>query len=186
LVAGVWMGNDDNTPTHGASSMAAGVWRSFMAKLTDDIPVEQFPAVPRLGGREATITLSPVKPGRVTADTAPSHSSESASSSGGESRQTASSESPSSGGSDAAPSSSEGSLLPSSDDSSAGNLEPGEPAVDPGNTGDHTASEPAAPAIVPTNTAAPAPAPVPVAPAPAPLVAPPPPLETPPPASPGE
>ncbi|PSN10846.1 penicillin-binding protein, partial [filamentous cyanobacterium CCT1] len=89
LAAGVWMGNDDNTPTRGASSMAAAVWRDFMAKLTDDIPSEDFPSLPRLGGREGTITLSPVKPGRVVADSAPSQPSESASRSSGGSRQTA-------------------------------------------------------------------------------------------------
>ncbi|WP_228041194.1 transglycosylase domain-containing protein, partial [Nodosilinea sp. LEGE 07088] len=87
LATGVWMGNDDNTPTRGVSSTAAAIWRDFMAKLTDDIPVEQFPDLPRLGGRKGTLTLSPIKPGRVVADKASSDSSER------ESRQTAASES---------------------------------------------------------------------------------------------
>ncbi|PZV00955.1 MAG: penicillin-binding protein, partial [Leptolyngbya sp.] len=144
LVAGVWMGNDDNTPTSGASSMAAGVWRSFMAKLTDDIPVEQFPSVPRLGGREGSITLSPVKPGRVIAENAPSPSSESASSSGGgESRRSRRSESSSSGGGEAA-----SSPPPASSSSSPAAAEPAAPAV----TEAPPAAVTPAPAPQPVNT----------------------------------
>lgn len=179
LVAGVWMGNDDNTPTSGASSMAAGVWRSFMAKLTDDIPVEQFPSVPRLGGREGSITLSPVKPGRVVAENGPSQSSESASSSGGgESRRSRRAESSSSSSGEAA-----STPAPASSDSSSSSppasAEPATPAV----IEDPPAAAPA-PVPQPVNTAPPAPAPVAPAPAPAPppIVSPPPPLEAPPPA----
>lgn len=174
LVAGVWMGNDDNTPTDGASSMAAGVWRSFMAKLTDDIPVEQFPSLPRLGGREGSITLSPVKPGRVTADSGPAQPSESASnSSGGESRRARQAES--------SPSSEEAAPSDSSNSSPAAPPESVAPTV----TEAPPAAEPQAPAPQPVNTAPVAPAPVAPAPAPAPpppIVSPPPPLEAPPPA----
>ncbi|MBW4460173.1 MAG: PBP1A family penicillin-binding protein [Nodosilinea sp. WJT8-NPBG4] len=181
LVAGVWMGNDDNTPTSGASSMAAGVWRNFMAKLTDDIPVEEFPSLPRLGGREGSITLSPVKPGRVVAENGPSRSSEAASSSGGgESRRSRRSESRSSGGGEpaAAPAPAYNSGSSSSQRSSPpASPEPAAPVV----TEDPPAAPPA-PAPQPVNTAPPAPAPVAPAPAPPPLVAPPPPLEPPPPA----
>ncbi|WP_225885276.1 transglycosylase domain-containing protein [Leptolyngbya sp. KIOST-1] len=204
LATGVWMGNDDNTPTRGASSMAAAVWRNFMAKLTDDIPSEDFPSLPRLGGREGTITLSPVKPGRVIADSAPSQPSQSASGSGGESRQTARSESSSessrsqdsagASGSGSSGSGSSGSGSGSSGSGSSGSgssgardsAAPSEPAPAPAN-------EPApapAPAPRPANPApvAPAPAPPPAAPAPAPppIVSPPPPLEAPPPAAGGE
>lgn len=176
LVAGVWMGNDDNTPTNGASSMAAGVWRSFMAKLTDDIPVEQFPSLPRLGGRKGSITLSPVKPGRVTADSGPSQPSESAANaSGGESRRARREESNSS---------SEPAPAPASSDSSSSPAAPAESAA-PTITEDPPAPAPQAPAPQPVNTAPVAPAPVAPAPAPAPppIVSPPPPLEAPPPAS---
>lgn len=174
LVAGVWMGNDDNTPTNGASSMAAGVWRSFMAKLTDDIPVEQFPSVPRLGGREGSITLSPVKPGRVIAENGPSQSSESASSGSGESRRARQSESSSSSGEAAAAPEPASSSPPASAESVAPAVIEEPPA----------APAPVAPAPQPVNTAPPAPAPVAPAPAPAPppIVSPPPPLEAPPPA----
>ncbi len=187
LVAGVWMGNDDNTPTRGASSMAAATWRDFMAKLTDDIPVEQFPAVPRIGGREPTITLSPVKPGRVIADNTSSGSSETASSSGEGSRETASSDSSPSRSDDAVPSG-EGDGGTGSDSVNGANgadplTEPVAGAADPITTPPPTipavTDEPVTPAPRPANPAPPAPAPVPVAPAPAPppILAPPPPLE---------
>ncbi|PSR16250.1 penicillin-binding protein [filamentous cyanobacterium CCP3] len=189
LVAGVWMGNDDNTPTRGASSMAASVWRDFMAKLTDDIPSEDFPSLPRLGGREATITLSPVKPGRVVADSGPSQSSEPAQSSGG-SRQTATrseSENRSSSVSAEAP------AAASNNDSNSGprnaNTAAPEPAAEPAPaiTNDPPAPAPPAPAPRPSAPAPVAPAPVPIAPAPAPppIVAPPP-LEAPPSSAGGE
>ena len=71
LATGVWLGKDDSTPTSGASSTAAAVWRMFMSQITDDIPVEQFPQRPRLGGREGTIEAKPVKPGKVVAAKAP-------------------------------------------------------------------------------------------------------------------
>lgn len=67
LVAGVWMGNDDSTPTWGASSTAAIVWRMFMSQLMADIPEEDFPELPRLDGREGTIEAKPVKPSKVVA-----------------------------------------------------------------------------------------------------------------------
>jgi len=196
LAAGVWMGNDDNTPTRGASSMAAAIWRSFMAKLTDDIPVEEFPSLPRLGGREGTITLSPVKPGRVVADSAPSQPSQAASSEGSGRRSSRRSEESSSAGSSGESSGSGGSGgggggRSSGRSSGGGNsAAPAEPAAPAPIVNDPPAAEPAAPAPRPANTApvAPAPAPPPAAPAPAPppIVAPPPPLEAPPPAAGGE
>jgi penicillin-binding protein 1A len=33
LVTGVWLGNDDNTPTSGSSAIAAQLWKDYMAKL---------------------------------------------------------------------------------------------------------------------------------------------------------
>ncbi|MGB3139112.1 MAG: PBP1A family penicillin-binding protein [Nodosilinea sp.] len=199
LAAGVWMGNDDNTPTRGASSMAAAVWRDFMAQLTDDIPSEDFPSLPRLGGREGTITLSPVKPGKVIADSAPSRSSESATGSGGQSRQTSRrSERRSSSTSNSRPSSSSssGGSLPggssSGSSSNSTNTRSTAPAAAPAPAAPQpSAPAPApAPAPRPVNTTAPAapapsapaapPAPVAPAPAPPPIVAPPPPLAAPP------
>lgn len=72
LSAGVWLGNDNNGPTRGASSTAALIWRNFMRGLVDDIPKEDFPKVPRLSGRRGTIKAEPVRPRRMKADKAPS------------------------------------------------------------------------------------------------------------------
>jgi penicillin-binding protein 1A len=66
LVVGVWLGNDDNQPTWGASSTAARVWREFMIEITDEIPPESFPDLPGLEGREGSIEADPVNPRRVT------------------------------------------------------------------------------------------------------------------------
>ena len=52
LVAGVWMGNDDSTPTNGASSTAALAWYKFVSQFVDDMPVEEFPEVPPLEDRK--------------------------------------------------------------------------------------------------------------------------------------
>ncbi|XGB42392.1 MAG: PBP1A family penicillin-binding protein [Nodosilinea sp. LVE1205-7] len=68
LVAGVWMGRDDSRPTRGASGTAAAIWRQFMAQLTDDIPVEKFPELPRLAGRKGSIKAEPIKPVQVSSE----------------------------------------------------------------------------------------------------------------------
>ncbi|MEM8504726.1 MAG: PBP1A family penicillin-binding protein [Cyanobacteria bacterium P01_D01_bin.1] len=68
LVAGVWMGNDDSSPTGGASRTAALAWYKFVDQFVDDLPVEEFSDLPRLGGREGSIKAKPVSPGRVIAD----------------------------------------------------------------------------------------------------------------------
>ena len=68
LVAGVWMGNDDSTPTNGASSTAALAWYKFVSQFVDDMPVEEFPDIPSLEGRENTLKAKPVSPGRVVAE----------------------------------------------------------------------------------------------------------------------
>jgi penicillin-binding protein 1A len=65
LVTGVWLGNDDNSPTHGASATAAQTWRDFMYPVTDKMPVEEFPELPPLGEWEGSIKAQPVKPGRI-------------------------------------------------------------------------------------------------------------------------
>jgi penicillin-binding protein 1A len=62
IVTGVWLGNDDNSPTWGTSSTAALVWRNFMGKIIEEIPVESFPDLPEISGRKPTIKLEPIKP----------------------------------------------------------------------------------------------------------------------------
>ena len=68
LVAGVWMGNDDSTPTNGASSTAALAWYKFVSQFVDDLPVEEFADLPSLEGREDTLKAKPISPGRVIAE----------------------------------------------------------------------------------------------------------------------
>ena len=63
LVTGVWLGNEDNTPTYGASTTAAGVWRDFAVKATEDMEVMEFPEVPSFSGRTASIERKPAGEG---------------------------------------------------------------------------------------------------------------------------
>jgi penicillin-binding protein 1A len=68
LVAGVWMGNDDSSPTYGSSGTAAGAWRQFMREVTKDLPVEKFPDLPKnMDERKGSIKAEPVKPNRMYA-----------------------------------------------------------------------------------------------------------------------
>lgn len=75
LVTGVWLGNDDNSPTWGVSGTAALTWGNFMRPVIADIPSEDFPELPQLEGREGTIELQPVKPRRLESRPAPSSQS---------------------------------------------------------------------------------------------------------------
>ncbi|NCJ06530.1 PBP1A family penicillin-binding protein [Synechococcales cyanobacterium C] len=65
LAAGVWLGNDNNTPTQGSSSTAAVAWKRFMAQIAPEIPVESFPSLPPLAGRKGSIVAQPVTPGSM-------------------------------------------------------------------------------------------------------------------------
>jgi penicillin-binding protein 1A len=42
----------------------------FVSQLLEELPVEEFPPLPQLAGREGSIEAEPFKPGRVTASTA--------------------------------------------------------------------------------------------------------------------
>ena len=78
LVAGVWLGNDDNKPTWGASTTAAITWHQFMAKAVENMKIEEFPDRPsQLEGRKPTIQVKRIKPKRAITKTASSRSSES-------------------------------------------------------------------------------------------------------------
>lgn len=68
LVTGVWLGNDDNAPTYGSSGTAAYNWRLFMEPIVKNLPVEAFPSLPPLEGRQGTIKAQPVR-GRATPGT---------------------------------------------------------------------------------------------------------------------
>ncbi|MDJ0661111.1 MAG: penicillin-binding protein 1A [Crocosphaera sp.] len=62
LTAGVWLGNDNNKPTWGASTTAARVWGEFMEEATENMDIEAFPELPRLDGRKGSIKAEPLKP----------------------------------------------------------------------------------------------------------------------------
>jgi penicillin-binding protein 1A len=65
MAAGVWLGNDDNTPTWSYSSTAAEVWHNFMTTVVKGMPVEKFAELPKLDDRKGTIKAKPVKPAQM-------------------------------------------------------------------------------------------------------------------------
>ncbi len=52
LVAGVWLGNDDNTPMRQVTggTLPAAIWRNFMLEATRDTPVRPLPSDPAPAG----------------------------------------------------------------------------------------------------------------------------------------
>lgn len=88
LVTGVWLGNDDSSPTGGQSSTAALAWYNYMIEATQGMKAVDFPNIPDLDNREGSIKARPVKPGRVFASSDPNPSQgerESSESAGGSS-----------------------------------------------------------------------------------------------------
>jgi penicillin-binding protein 1A len=74
VVAGVWLGNDNNKPTNGRSGTAAYTWHKFMVKVVDKMKTEPFPERPKdIEKRKGTIKIKPIKPKRAE-DKAPSRS----------------------------------------------------------------------------------------------------------------
>lgn len=71
MAAGVWLGNDDNTPTWSYSSTAAEVWHNFMTTVVKGMAVEKFPELPKLDDRKGTIKAKPVKPNQMYDGEAP-------------------------------------------------------------------------------------------------------------------
>ncbi len=165
LATGVWMGNDDSSPSRGSSTTAAAIWRMFMRQLMDEIPVEPFPDLPRLGGRKGSIKAQPIKPGRMIAEefSTPSKrsTSESAEATSKPSDDNGADRRPRATEATSSPSPSANQGRPAPESSSA-------PVAEP-----PVAPEPSQP--TPPPPAAPPPAPAP--PPPAPIVAPPPILE---------
>jgi len=181
LVTGVWLGNDDNKPTWGASSTAAQVWRNFMKDAVNGMAVEQFPSLPNLNNRESTIQAQPVKPGQVTAAQSPTSGSSSSSSSN--SRRASESSTPRRS-TPAASSSGRRSNTGSRSSSGSGASSSGSAAPAPTPTptpAPSTGSSAPAPVAAPPP---PPPAPAPPPPPPMPVVQPPPPPPTPAPATP--
>ncbi|HEY9612825.1 penicillin-binding protein 1A [Allocoleopsis sp.] len=80
MVAGVWLGNDDNKPTSGASSTAAYTWHEFMEKVVKKMEVEKFPDRPtQIEGRKPTIKAQPIRPKRTLTKAIPDSDSDSSS-----------------------------------------------------------------------------------------------------------
>ena len=62
VVAGVWLGNDDNYPTHGTSGTAAAAWHEFMKVVTENMPIDKFAELPtNLDTRKGSIKAQPIK-----------------------------------------------------------------------------------------------------------------------------
>jgi penicillin-binding protein 1A len=65
LVTGVWLGNDDNRATAGASATAAMMWRQFMLPTSKDISYQGFSPLPaQIEGRKPSIKAEPIRPRR--------------------------------------------------------------------------------------------------------------------------
>lgn len=71
MAAGVWLGNDDNTPTWSYSSTAAEVWHNFMTTVVKGMAVEKFAELPKLDDRKGTIKAKPIKPAQMYDGEAP-------------------------------------------------------------------------------------------------------------------
>jgi penicillin-binding protein 1A len=72
LVTGVWIGNDNNQPTKGASTTAAIIWGEFMRDATKGMAVEYFPAMPKNpDARKPSIKAEPLKGQKVKVLAAP-------------------------------------------------------------------------------------------------------------------
>lgn len=69
IVTGVWLGNDNNDPTWGASSSAAYSWGEFMEQVVEGMPVEKFPELPELEGRKGSIKAKPHEPNSIETGT---------------------------------------------------------------------------------------------------------------------
>lgn len=72
LVAGVWMGNSDNTPNDGKLSLdtSAPLWSAILSDVSKDLPVEQFSRLKPKGLELATVdAFTGMKPGPSTVKT---------------------------------------------------------------------------------------------------------------------
>jgi len=75
LVTGVWLGNDNNQPTRGASTTSAIVWGEFMRDATKGMAIEYFPAMPKNpDARKPSIKAEPLKGSKVKVLAAPAAS----------------------------------------------------------------------------------------------------------------
>jgi penicillin-binding protein 1A len=65
LVAGVWLGNDDNSPTNKVTggSLPAQTWRRFMLAATQAMPVRPLPTAPAAPARVVVAAPPSSSPG---------------------------------------------------------------------------------------------------------------------------
>ncbi|MBP0004392.1 MAG: penicillin-binding protein 1A [Cyanobacteria bacterium SBC] len=61
LAVGIWLGNDNNAPTAGSSSTAAGVWHTFMEVAVRGMAAIDFPDLPNLETRDVKLEAQPEK-----------------------------------------------------------------------------------------------------------------------------
>jgi penicillin-binding protein 1A len=71
MATGVWLGNDDNSPTWSYSSTAAEVWHNFMTTVVKGMPPEKFPELPKLDNRKGSLKAKPVRPASMYDGEAP-------------------------------------------------------------------------------------------------------------------
>lgn len=72
LVTAVWIGNDNNQPTKGASTTAAIIWGDYMRDVVKGMPVEYFPAMPKNpDARKPSIKAEPLNRRRIKVLAAP-------------------------------------------------------------------------------------------------------------------
>jgi len=66
VTVGIWLGNDDSSPTWSNSGRAAQTWHDFMVQIEDEFSVAQFPTLPDLYARKNSIEAEPEQPGQYT------------------------------------------------------------------------------------------------------------------------
>ena len=59
LTTALWLGYDNNRTTNSTSAAAVAAWQAYMAPITKDLPVRQFPPKPVLTGKFNPLALRP-------------------------------------------------------------------------------------------------------------------------------
>jgi penicillin-binding protein 1A len=59
LTTALWLGYDNNRTTSSTSAAAVAAWQAYMAPITKDLPVRQFPPKPVLTGKFNPLALKP-------------------------------------------------------------------------------------------------------------------------------
>ena len=59
LTTALWLGYDNSRTTNSTSATAVAAWQAYMAPITQDLPVRQFPPKPVLTGKFNPLSLKP-------------------------------------------------------------------------------------------------------------------------------